>query len=75
MDRKREFWKHLRTGEVWAVEVHDGRVVTCWGPLPRSQRLESGALLHLLPLAVERVDWLESERAFWMPVFKKALAA
>lgn len=75
MDRKREFWKHLRTGEVWAVEVHDGRVVACWGPLPRTQGLDSGALLHRLPLAVERVGWLESERAYWMPVFKTALAA
>lgn len=75
MDRKREFWKHLRTGEVWAVEVHDGRVVTCCGPLPRSQPLEPVALLHRLPLAVEGVDWVEHERAYWMPVFKKPLAA
>lgn len=75
MDHKREFWKHLRTGEVWAVEVHDGRVVTCWGPVPRSQSLDSAALLHRIPLAADGIDWVERERPYWMPVFKKPLAA
>lgn len=75
MDRKREFWKHLRTGEIWAVEVHDGRVVACCGPLPRSQRLETAMLLQRLSFAVDGVDRVERERAYWMPVFKKPLAA
>ena len=75
MERKREFWKHLRTGEVWAVEVHDGRVVTCCGPLPRGQRLDPAALLHWLSLDADRVEWVERERPYWMPVFKKPLAA
>lgn len=75
MDRKREFWKHLRTGEIWAVEVHDGRVVACCGPVPRSQRLESVALLQRLAFAADGVPWVERERPYWMPVFKQALAA
>jgi hypothetical protein len=28
-----EFWRERRTGEVWAVELADGIVVACCGPL------------------------------------------
>jgi hypothetical protein len=29
----REFWRDVKTDEVWAVELEDGRPVACAGPL------------------------------------------
>lgn len=32
-----EFWRERRTGEVWAIELLEGAVVGCCGPLDHSE--------------------------------------
>jgi hypothetical protein len=35
--RTREFWQERATKEIWAVELRDGCVVGCFGPIDRDE--------------------------------------
>lgn len=52
---RRQFWRHRRSGEVWAVELEAGMVVRACGPLHYSERdIES------LEFSSEDAEWLNS---------------
>lgn len=55
-----EFWRERESGEVWAVELVDGIVVACCGPLEHSEIDEQ--FLPGLDYSSERAEWVEAHR-------------
>ncbi len=56
----REFWQERSTGEVWAVELCEGVVTACCGPLGISEIDER--FLDALDYSTERAAWIEQRR-------------
>ena len=55
-----EFWRERGTGEIWAVELLDGVVVGCCGPLTRSEVEER--FLRTFDYSPARAAWVEAHR-------------
>jgi hypothetical protein len=55
-----EFWRELETGEVWAVELVDGLVARCSGPLHHGEL--DRQFLEGLDYAATRAAWVEAHR-------------
>ena len=62
---RREFWHDDVSGDIWAVELEDGGVTACFGPLDRSE--VDVDLLDGYPYAPERGGWLERHRERFSP--------
>lgn len=58
--RTHELWRERRTGEVWALELRDGMVSGCFGPLA-DEDIDHD-LLGRYDYTGERVDWIEQHR-------------
>ena len=58
--REYEFWRERSTGRVYAVELVDGIVSGCCGPLDVSE-LEDG-FLPTFDYSTARAAWLEEHR-------------
>ena len=55
-----EYWRERETGEVWAVELLEGVVVGCCGPLDPSELEEQ--FLKAFDYTAERATWVEANR-------------
>lgn len=55
-----EFWRERATGEIWAIQLSDGAVSGCCGPLQRSEVDES--FLDALDYAPDRAGWVDAHR-------------
>jgi hypothetical protein len=55
-----EFWRERATGRLWAVELRDGVVVGCCGPLHRSD--VEAQFLPTLDYSPERAGLMEADR-------------
>jgi hypothetical protein len=55
-----EFWRESETGAVWAVELREGAVVGCCGPLDHSEIDEQ--FLPTLDYSVDRAAWVDAHR-------------
>jgi hypothetical protein len=55
-----EFWRERGTGEVWAIELLEGAVVGCCGPLDQSEIEEQ--FLPTFDYSPERAAWTEERR-------------
>ena len=55
-----EFWRDTGTGEVWAVELADGVVFRCYGPLHWSEI--SPSFLRLYDYSAEEAPRIEERR-------------
>ncbi len=55
-----EFWRERRTGEIWAVELRDGVVVCCCGPLHHKDIDET--YLHTLDYTSDGAALIEAGR-------------
>jgi len=55
-----EFWRERGTGEVWAVELREGVVVGCCGPLDHSEVDE--AFFETFDYSSDRAAWVEAHR-------------
>jgi hypothetical protein len=55
-----EFWRERRTGEVWAIELLEGAVVGCCGPLDYSELDEK--FLEAFDYSADRAAWIEAHR-------------
>jgi hypothetical protein len=58
--RTYEFWRRRETGEIWAVELAEGVVVGCCGPLHSSDVDES--FLPTFDYSHEDAAWVEEHR-------------
>jgi hypothetical protein len=58
--RTYEYWRERETGHVWAVELSEGVVVGCCGPLHPSELEER--FLPTLDYSPERAAWTEAHR-------------
>ncbi len=58
--RRHEFWRERATGEVWAIELHEGVVSGCFGPLEHGD--VDDELLGRCVWDRERADWIERHR-------------
>jgi hypothetical protein len=58
-----EFWRHGRTGEVWAVKLVEGVVVGCCGPLHHDDLDRD--FLEGLDYAEEPAASIEAAREEW----------
>jgi hypothetical protein len=55
-----EFWRESKTGEIWAVELVDGVVVACCGPLEHREVDER--FLDAFDYWAAGADRIEAER-------------
>jgi hypothetical protein len=55
-----EYWRERESGEVWAVELLDGVVAGCCGPLGPGELDER--FLATFDYAPERAAWTETHR-------------
>jgi hypothetical protein len=55
-----EFWREGGTGKIWAVELLEGIVVGCCGPLDHSELEEQ--FLETFDYSEERAPWVEGHR-------------
>lgn len=55
-----EFWRERRTGEVWAIELVEGAVVGCCGPLDHGDLDQE--FLGAFDYSSERAAWVEAHR-------------
>ena len=62
---ERSFWQHLPTGNVWAVEIENQRLVSCAGPL--DPRDVDQSLLPHLPYTYRDVRHLAEDWASYVP--------
>jgi len=60
-----EYWRERATGHVWAIELVDGVVVGCCGPLDRDELEER--FLPTLDYSGELAAWAESTREDFEP--------
>ncbi|HZO97971.1 MAG TPA: hypothetical protein VFB42_11410 [Gaiellaceae bacterium] len=52
-----EFWRERRTGEIWAVELVDGVVVGCCGPLHHKEVVASYLpTFEYAPAGADRIE-------------------
>jgi hypothetical protein len=58
--RTYEFWRELATGQVWAIELHDGVVSGCFGPLAHGE--VDDALLERFDYDRDDAEWVEEHR-------------
>jgi hypothetical protein len=58
--RTYEFWRERGTGEVWAVDLREGVVAGCCGPLDHSELDE--AFLETFDYSPDRAPWVEAHR-------------
>ena len=66
-----EFWRERVTGDIWAVELVEGKVVAVAGPLHHDDVDED--FLPGFDYAPERADWVEAHRdAFDLYSFMRA---
>ncbi len=66
-----EFWREHETGEIWAIELLEGVVVACCGPLDHSETEEQ--FLATFDYAPDRAAWVEKHRdAFDLYSFTRA---
>ena len=63
---RHEFWREKATGEVWAVELEDGTVVRCAGPIHWSAI--SPFYLHSYDYSPAEAARLDKERDAFEPV-------
>ena len=54
-----EFWREHGDG-VWAIELEDGRVIGCYGPMDASE--VDDALVDDLDFSRERAEWVDGHR-------------
>lgn len=58
-----EFWRDLsRHGEVWAVEISDGKVFRACGPLMVDEVGTNGEILESLDYSTSRAGWIQGHR-------------
>lgn len=57
---EREFWMESSSQAVWAVELHDGVVAGCWGPLLPEEVDED--LLDAFEYGRGGAAWIEQNR-------------
>lgn len=57
---EREFWMEGSSQAVWAVELHDGVVTACWGPLLPEDVEED--LLDAFEYGPGGAAWIERNR-------------
>jgi hypothetical protein len=57
-ERQHEYWRHSPSGEVWAVEIHDGQLAGCCGPIDADGI--DPQLLPNLPYDRRDVAWLQT---------------
>ena len=62
-----EYWRDTRTDHVWAVEIEDGKLVACFGPLSLGEAQLDGELLDGLGYSTRRVSWLDTHRDRFRP--------
>ena len=58
--RTHELWRERLTGEVWAIELREGMVTGCLGPLAHED--VDHDLLDRYDYTGERADWIEQHR-------------
>ena len=58
--KEHEFWRERATGQVWAIELRDGAVGGCCGPLDRSELEEQ--FLRSFDYSPARAAWIEEHR-------------
>lgn len=58
--REHEFWRERSTGRIYAVELEDGIVSGCCGPLAASDIEDD--FLPTFDYSAERAAWLEQHR-------------
>jgi hypothetical protein len=65
MKMRFECWRHVPTGELWAVQLVDDTVVRACGPIFR----EDVTLLALPSLVYSRIDgrWIDESREDFTP--------
>jgi hypothetical protein len=54
----REFWRDTKRPDVWAVEIREGKVVRCSGPLAIGMAELDGELLDSLDYSTEKAAWI-----------------
>ena len=62
----RGYWRHVGTGQIWAVEVEDGRPVTCAGPF--EVRDVGRDILEYLDYSPTYVAPLQAEWQWYVPL-------
>lgn len=55
-----EFWRERGTGEIWAVELREGVVAGCCGPLGHSEVDET--FVEAFDYSSDRAAWVEAHR-------------
>jgi hypothetical protein len=65
--RATEFWRERETGEIWAVELEDGLVTGCHGPLHWSE-VNPTFLREGYDYAADEARELEERRAEFEPL-------
>jgi hypothetical protein len=58
--KEHEFWRECSTGRVYAIELEDGVVTGCCGPLSRSE--VEDAFLEDFDYSSARAGWIERNR-------------
>lgn len=73
MTPTRDFWRSLRTGEVWAVETQDGRPLRCFGPFTAADA--DAILLPHLPLSTLDLEMVRADWAFFVRLVRCPVCA
>ena len=63
----REYWQHKPTGHIWAIELSEGRVARCCGPI-FLEDVEARLLNHLMYDAKD-LSWVVTHRKEFRPYF------
>ncbi|HET7568466.1 MAG TPA: hypothetical protein VFJ91_10770 [Gaiellaceae bacterium] len=58
--RTHEFWRERDTGHVWAVELREGIVIGCFGPLAHAE--VDDELLARFDYDRDDAEWVEAHR-------------
>jgi hypothetical protein len=62
-----EYWRDMRGSNVWAVEIREGRVVRCCGPLSMGEAELNGELLDALVYSDEKAAWIRKHADRFRP--------
>ena len=63
----REYWRDTKRASVWAVEIQDGQVVRCCGPLSLGEAELDEELLDTLDYSKRRAAWIRSQADRFRP--------
>ncbi|HVP74593.1 MAG TPA: hypothetical protein VMS63_01125 [Gaiellaceae bacterium] len=58
--RMQELWRDHVTGQVWAIELRDGLVTGCFGPLEHAD--VNPEMLHRYDYSGDHAEWVEQHR-------------